>query len=112
MSVTLNRSELEPHLVKLIAGLRLDQVTEAVGLILDYIDASKATTDGEVRLWDSQWMNIVNHDNRYLEWSKEDAIAHAVKMTEEAIARNVADRKLPPFRIPSNSVLSEKEGAP
>jgi len=112
VSVTLNRSELEPHLVKLIAGLRLDQVTEAVGLILDYIDASKAATHGEIRLWDWQWMNIVNHDNRYLDWSKDDAISHAVKMTEEAIARNVAYRKLPPLSTPPVSAISGKEYAP
>ena|ERR1700761_9050619 len=51
--------------------------------------------DCEVRLWDTQWMNIVNHDNCYRDWSKDDAIAHAVKMTEEAIGRNVSDGKLP-----------------
>ena len=55
--------------------------------------------DGEVRLWDTQWMSIVNHDNCYRDWSKDDAIAHAVKMTEQAIARNVADGKLPPKKI-------------
>ena len=55
--------------------------------------------NGEVRLWDTQWMNIVNHDNAYRDWSKEDAIHHAVKMTEEAIARNVADGRLPPVRL-------------
>lgn len=54
---------------------------------------------GEVRLWDTQGINIVNHDNAYREWSKEDAIHHAVKMTEEAIAQNVADGKLPPVRM-------------
>jgi hypothetical protein len=55
--------------------------------------------DGEVRLWDTQWMNIVNHDSCYRGWDKADAINHAVKMTEQAIARNVADGKLPPSRI-------------
>ncbi|AHX16118.1 hypothetical protein CH75_04695 [Dyella jiangningensis] len=55
--------------------------------------------DAEVRLWDTQWMNIVNHDNCYRDWSKDDAIAHAVKMTEQAIARNIADGKLPPKKI-------------
>lgn len=54
--------------------------------------------DGEVRLWDTQWMNIVNHENCYRDWDKADAINHAVKMTEQAIARNVADGKLPPRR--------------
>ena len=49
-----------------------------------------------VRLWDSQWVNVVNHDNCYRDWSKEDAINHAVKMTEKYIAGNVANNKLPP----------------
>lgn len=53
---------------------------------------------GEIRLWDTQWLNIVNHDNCYRGWLVEDVVAHAVKMTEEAIARNVADEKLPPVR--------------
>lgn len=55
--------------------------------------------NGEVRLWDSQWVGIVNYDNGYRDWTKEDAIAHAVKMTEAAIAQNVADGKLPPARV-------------
>lgn len=66
----------------------------------------KPTT--EVRLWDTQWMNIVNHDNFYRDWSKYDAIAHAVKMTEEAIARNVADGALPPMR--PSTATPEREG--
>lgn len=62
----------------------------------------------EVRLWDTQWMNIVNHDNCYRDWSKEDAIAHAVKTTEEAIARNVADGKLPPRKDKNESMVRGK----
>lgn len=50
----------------------------------------------EVRLWDSQWSNVVNHDNCYAFWTKEDAVNHAVKMTEEYIAKNVAEDNLPP----------------
>lgn len=64
--------------------------------------------DSEVRLWDTQWMNIVNHDNCYREWSKEDAIAHAVKMTEESIARNVADGKLPQRKDALESMVRGK----
>lgn len=64
--------------------------------------------DGEVRLWDTQWMNIVNHDKCYRDWSKDDAIAHAVKMTEESIARNVADGKLPPRKDALESMVRGK----
>lgn len=46
-----------------------------------------------IRLWDTQWMNIVNAD--YREMSKEDAIAAAVKATEEQMARNYDDDKWP-----------------
>jgi hypothetical protein len=63
---------------------------------------------GEVRLWDTQWINIVNHDNCYRDWSKDDAIAHAVKMTEKAIARNVADGKLPPREETTESMVRGK----
>ena len=37
-----HRSKLQPRLVHLIAGLRLHQVEEAVGLLLDYIDSKAA----------------------------------------------------------------------
>jgi hypothetical protein len=50
----------------------------------------------EVRLWDTQWTNVVNHDNAYRGWDKQDAINHAVKMTEHYIAKNVLENKCPP----------------
>lgn len=46
-----------------------------------------------IRLWDTQWMNIVNAD--YSQMTKEDAIAAAVKATEEQMARNYRDDKWP-----------------
>jgi hypothetical protein len=55
----------------------------------------KAPPDCEIRLFDSQWMNIINHDNCYRDFDKSDAVACAVKMTEEAIARNAHDGKWP-----------------
>jgi len=54
------------------------------------------TEPTEVRLWDSQWVNVVNHDNCYAFWATEDAVNHAVKMTEQLIAKNVAENNLPP----------------
>lgn len=36
------RKALEPRLIHLICGLRQEQVTEAVAILLDYIDASRA----------------------------------------------------------------------
>jgi hypothetical protein len=47
-----------------------------------------AWPNGEIRLWDTQWTNCINHDNRYSGWDKEDAIAHAIKMTERYMRQN------------------------
>ena len=51
---------------------------------------------GSIRLWDAQWISIVNHDNAYNGWSTNDAVNHAVRMTERYIAANVAQNNLPP----------------
>lgn len=40
-------------------------------------------------LWDTQWMNIVNHANCWEDFSKEDAVHEAVKMTEQCILANL-----------------------
>ena len=50
------------------------------------------------RLWDSQWVNIVNHAECYRDIKKDDAVAMAVRLTEEAIAKNIREGKLPPIR--------------
>ena len=42
------------------------------------------------RLYDGEWTNIVNHDRAYHGWSKDDAVAHAVKLTETAMAEKFA----------------------
>jgi hypothetical protein len=53
---------------------------------------------GSIRLlWDAQWVSIVNHDNAYNSWSTNDAVNHAVRMTERYIAANVAQNNLPPL---------------
>lgn len=52
---------------------------------------------GSIRLWDAQWVSIVNHDNAYNGWSTNDAVNHAVRMTERYIAANVAQNNLPPL---------------
>lgn len=44
-----------------------------------------------VRLADSQWMNIVNHDRAYENYDKEDAVHMAVKLTEARMAKNYAE---------------------
>lgn len=40
------------------------------------------------RMFDSQWVNVVNHDRGYCGWGMEEAIAHAVKLTEQFMASN------------------------
>lgn len=49
----------------------------------------------EHRLFDGQWMNIVNHDNCYSGYTVEDAVNLAVKKTEEAMAKNIHKENWP-----------------
>lgn len=56
--------------------------------------------DVEIRLWDSQWGNVVNHANSYRECSKESAIAHAVRMTEDYMRANYVNNTWPPGTKP------------
>ena len=54
--------------------------------------------DKEIRLFDGQWINIVNHDNCFAGYSIEEAVNKAVKMAEEAMAKNVRESKWPVTR--------------
>lgn len=95
--VTVTRQDEDGRILKVIAESTSPQ-------------PQQAESDGEVRLWDTQWMKIVNHDNSYRNWSKYDAVAHAVKMTEAEIARNVYDGKLPPRTRAAPAYNGKKEG--
>lgn len=62
--------------------------------VLDELDALRAALDEQkaaVKLYSSQWVNIVNHDNCWDLYSKEEAVREVVKMTEEVIKRNCAE---------------------
>lgn len=61
-------------------------------------DGMSIPKDREVRLWDTQWMNIVNSQEVMGATDAEDAVAIAVRMTEREIAHNVATGSLPPLR--------------
>jgi len=52
----------------------------------------------ELRLFDGQWMNIVNHAHCWEGYTKEEAVHAAVKMTEEQMAKNIVDDKWPQSR--------------
>ncbi len=56
------------------------------------------------RLWDSQWVNIVNHENCYRDYSKEDAVAMAVKLTEAAMRDNRTFLAQNPHTKPAESI--------
>ena len=56
------------------------------------------TDDREVRLWDGQWMNIVNHAHCWEGFTKEEAVHAAVKMAEEKMAENMMLGKWPTRR--------------
>lgn len=65
-------------------------------VMTDLADAIERLTQpcGEVkpiRLVDSQWMNIVNHDRAYENYDTEDAVHLAVKLTEARMAKNAAE---------------------
>lgn len=62
---------------------------------------------GEARLFDSQWVNIVNHNNCWRDYEAEDAVNEAVKMAESAIASNVANGKLPQGKQPAPGAVDE-----
>jgi hypothetical protein len=64
----------------------------------------------EVRLWDSQWVSIIGSANADRDMDKGDAIELAIRLTEEAIAKNVRDMYLPPFRKPIEATDSAQAG--
>jgi hypothetical protein len=56
-------------------------------------------SDGrEIRLFDGQWVNIVNAHDCWEGHTKEEAVHAAVKMTEEAMANNMKANAWPPSR--------------
>ena len=67
------------------------------GHIGDVKQPAQQVPAGSIRLWDTQWASIVNHDNAYNGWSTNDAVNHAVRMTERYISANVAQNNLPPL---------------
>jgi hypothetical protein len=52
------------------------------------IDLEAPWPKGEIRLWDSQWMNIVNGDCASPALDREEAINLAIKLTEQAMRKN------------------------
>ena len=88
-----------------------EMAVEFVALILreaDRLSRSLAAgrVSGDVRLWDSQWVRIVNHDNCYHGWTTVDAVAHAIKMTERLIRENVQDNACPPAEPDKSSGIA------
>ena len=56
----------------------------------------------EIRLFDSQWVNVVNHERGYQGYSVEYAVAKAVKLTEEYMAMNFKNGNWPqPREVPN-----------
>lgn len=65
----------------------------------------------EVRLFDGQWVSIVNHANCWRDYTKEEAISEAVRMTEAAIAENIALGRLPKRRAAPAATPTDGEAA-
>lgn len=55
-------------------------------------------------LSDVQWMNIVNHDNAWHGWSKEDAIHEVVKMVEAKLRDNNGYTLIVPMSAPKGTL--------
>lgn len=51
-----------------------------------------------VKLWDSQWVNIVNHPNVINAPDTESSVYEAVKLTELAMAKNYMEDNWPPYK--------------
>ena len=56
-----------------------------------------------IRLFDSQWVNVVNHDKCYEGYSVDDAVAMAVKLTEALMAKNYRDGIWPTVEAAPNA---------
>jgi hypothetical protein len=54
--------------------------------------------DEEIRLFDSQWVNVVNHAHCYEGYTVQDAVEKAVKLTEAYMAKNFRDCVWPKAR--------------
>jgi hypothetical protein len=54
----------------------------------DPIDLDAPWPNGAIRLWDSQWVNIVNGDCANPALAREEAINLAIKFTERAMRKN------------------------
>lgn len=52
----------------------------------------------EIRLWDSQWVNVVNHPDVLAADNAVEAVAIAVRLTEQAMADNIKSGEWPPDR--------------
>jgi len=52
----------------------------------------------EVRLWDSQWVHVVNAPAVLNAIDADEAVAIAVRMTERLMAQNAADNSWPPAK--------------
>ena len=92
------RHRIRVHLANRYHYSHSDFCTKLEGILAEHSIAQPAQVPaGSIRLWDTQWASIVNHDNAYNGWSTNDAVNHAVRMTERYIASNVAQNNLPPL---------------
>lgn len=57
----------------------------------------------EYRLWDGQWVNIVNSPAVLDAEDRDTAVAIAVRLCEEAMASNIVENRFPPKRKTKDS---------
>lgn len=95
----------------LLCADKLNAVRPAIDAALRSQGQADAVV-GEIRLWDSQWVNVVNHDNCYRDWEQDRAIAHAVRMTEDFMRKNYAEGKWPPAKTTAALAQQANKDAP
>lgn len=81
-----------------LTGATAEADARSMAIIKQFIDSiGISLTSGQAwrGLWDTQWMNIVNHDHAFENYSKDDAVHLAVKMTEEKLRENNAQLPSP-----------------
>ena len=93
------RQQLET-LRNLVPDIEADSLADsAIGTLTALVERAGEPVAVEYRLWDSQWVNVVNHDDCYGGYDMDDAIEKAVRLTEEAMKSNVERNSWPPPRV-------------
>lgn len=111
----LNRANLQPHLVNLIASLRVHHVQEAIALLLDYVDAGRVESSRS-----TVKPQVLKPATVEISDEQIDAIAAGMPGGVDGFlkswgwrqfARKILDLRAPPAWEPQFDVMSPKQEA-